>query len=119
MREGTIYLGVFSSSTTLSLSTLLSSSLWVVYSCFTGPFVSKRSVFPEDEDLQGEQTPLLESRRLWPTLRQVRCTVLPCRGLLQSRWMRFAGLVDADLAGEYAVCRAKRSEHAALVALLD
>ena len=29
--------------------------------------------------------------------------------------MRFAGQVGADVAWEYAVCRAKRSEHAALM----
>ena len=42
-------------------------------------------------------------------------SVLTCRGLLESRCMRFAGQVGADVAWEYAVCRAKRSEHAALM----
>ena len=40
---------------------------------------------------------------------------LPCRGLLESRWVRVAGQVGVDLACEYAVPRAKSSEHAALM----
>ena len=58
---------------------------------------------------------MLESRRLYSRLREVRLVVLPCRVLLESRWMRVAGQVGADEAWEYAVRRAKRSEHAALM----
>ena len=76
--------------------------------------MSRRKLCPEDEAPRGEE-PLLESRRLYSRLREVRLVVLPCRGLLESRWMRFAGQVGADEAWEYAVRRAKRSEHAALM----
>ena len=39
----------------------------------------------------------------------------PCRGLLESRWVRTAGQMGVGVTCEYAVCRAKRSEHAALM----
>ena len=39
----------------------------------------------------------------------------PCRGLLESRWVRTAGQMGVGVTCEYAVCRAKRREHAALM----